>query len=61
MSNITTISDTKHIDIKYKYVNKYMEDGIVKIIFAELAEKDSNILLKNLGGELHKKHSKNDR
>ena len=32
-SNITTTSHTKHVDIWYKYVNEYVEDGIVKIIF----------------------------
>ena len=32
-SNITTTCHTKHVDIWYKYVNDYVEDGIVKIIF----------------------------
>ena len=32
-SNITTTSHTKHVDIWYKYVNDYVEDWIVKIIF----------------------------
>ena len=25
-SNITTTSHTKHVDIRYKYVNEYVED-----------------------------------
>ena len=33
-SNITNTCHTKHVDIWYKYVNKYVEDGAVKIIFA---------------------------
>ena len=32
-SNITTTSPTKHVDIRYNYVNEYVEDEIVKIIF----------------------------
>ena len=55
-SNITTIPCTKHVDIKYQYVNKYVEDAAVKIIFVQSAENDSDILTKNLSVELHEKH-----
>ena len=48
-SNIATMSHTKHIDIRYRYVNKYVEDGSVKIVFVKAADNDSNILTKNLG------------
>ena len=60
-SNITTISCTKHIDARYKYVHEYMEDGVLNIIFVKSAENDSNVLTKMLSAELHKKNSKNDR
>ena len=33
VSNITTTSCTKYMDVRYKYVNEYVEGGIVKIIF----------------------------
>ena len=56
-SNITTMSHTKYVDIWYKYVNEYVEDGIVKIIFIKSAN-DSDILTKNLSAELHKKHDR---
>ena len=46
-SNITTTSCTKHVDTRYKYVNEYVEDGVVKIVCVESAENDSNILTKN--------------
>ena len=55
-SNIMTISHMKHVDIWYKYVNKYVEDGIIKIIFVKSADNDSNILTKKLSVELHEKH-----
>ena len=57
-SNITTMSHTKHVDIRHKYVIKYIEDGVIKIIFVKSADNDSDILTKNLSTELHKKHSK---
>ena len=57
-SNITTMSHTKHIDIRYKYVNEYVEDRVVRIIFVKSAENDSCILTKNINAELHEKHSK---
>ena len=33
-SNFTTTSHTKHMDIRYKYVNEYVEDGRVKLDFS---------------------------
>ena len=58
-SNVATMSFTKHFDIKYKYVNEYVEDGIVKSFFVKSAENDSNIFKINLSAELHEKHSRN--
>ena len=57
-SNITTTCCTKNVDIRYKYVNEYVEDGVVKIVFVKSADNDSNILTKNFSAELHEKHSK---
>ena len=39
-SNIMTMSCTKHVNITYKYVNEYVEDRIVKIIFVRSANND---------------------
>ena len=55
--NINTTSGTKHVDVRTKYVNQYCEDGVVKIVFVESANNDADILTKNLGQELHNKHS----
>ena len=57
-NHITTTSQTKNIDIRYKYVNEYVEDGVVKIIFVKSSESDSIILTKNLNTALHENHSK---
>ena len=56
--NVAAMSHTKHVEISYKSINEFVEDRIVKIMLVESAENDSKILKKNLGGELHKKHSK---
>ena len=55
--NINTTSGTKHIDVRTKYVNQYCEDGVVKIVFVESANNDADIFTKNLGRDLHNKHS----
>ncbi len=57
--NVTTTSQTKHVDIRYKFVNKYVEDGIVKITFVKAKENDADIFTKNLKWELHATHSSN--
>ena len=52
------MSHTKHVDIKYEYVNEYVKDGEVKIILVKFAKNDSDILKKDLSAELHEKHLK---
>ena len=41
-SNVTAMSHIKHMDIRYKYVNEYVQHVGVKIIFVQFAENDSN-------------------
>ena len=55
--NITTTGRTKHVDIRTKYVNEYVEDGMVKIIFVKTEDNLADCLTKNLGSSLHTKHS----
>ena len=35
-SNIITMTCSKHVDTRNKYVNKYLEERVVKIIFLSL-------------------------
>ena len=56
VSNITTMSCTKHMNIRYKYVNEYVEGRVVKTVFVKSADNDSIILAKNLSAEHNKKH-----
>ena len=50
------MSSTMHMDIRSKYDNEFVEDGVAKIIFVKFANNDSKTLTKNLSTELHKKH-----
>ena len=58
-SNVTATSHTKHVDIRNKYVNEYVEDKIEDIVFVKSVKNDCNILTNNLGGELMISNQKN--
>ena len=47
-SNVTTMSWTKHVNIRYNNGNKYVNDGIVKIICENSAVNNIVVLTKNL-------------
>ena len=34
-NNVTTTSRTKQVDIRFEYVNKYVDNGIIRIIFVK--------------------------
>ena len=58
IANNPTNSDcTKHVDVRYKYVNEFVEDGVIKIIFVRSADNRADIMTKNTGGELQNKHA----
>ena len=44
------------MDVRYKYVNEYVEDGVVKVIFVKSEDNEADVFTKNLGKELHNKH-----
>ena len=46
--------NNKHVDIRHKCVNKYVEDGIVNTVFVKYIENESI----PWGGELHEMHGK---
>ncbi len=55
--NITATGCSKYVDICYKFVTDYIEDGIKKVIFVKSADNDSDIGTKNLASELHSKYA----
>ena len=52
-NKITTMLCTKHVDIRHKNVDEYVEDEEVKIDFVKSADNDSNFLTKNLSADLN--------
>ena len=42
---------TKHIDTRYHFVRKYIEDNVVKIVFVKSADNQADPYTKNVGVE----------
>ena len=53
----STTGRSKYIDVRTKYVNEYVEDGVLKIVYVKSEESDADIFTKSLGSELHGKHA----
>ena len=58
VNNCTTSDQTKHVDICYHLIQEYVEDRMVKIELIKSEEYDTNLFMKNLPGNLFKKHTK---
>ena len=56
--NATTTQRTRHIDIRYKWVSEFIENGDVEIVFVKTAENDADIFTKNVSGDLNERHVK---
>ena len=54
--NVAVSQRTKHIDVRYRFVQEFVMDGFLKIIFVRTGDNDADIFTKNLGGDLHEKH-----
>jgi hypothetical protein len=55
-NNVTTSPRTKHIDIRYRYVTEFIEDGLITIKFVKTEDNNSDGFTKNLNADLHDKH-----
>ena len=56
--NVSVSQRTKHVDVRYRFVQEFVFDGFIKVIFVKTENNDSDIFTKNLGGVLHERHSK---
>ena len=56
--NVLVSQKTKHIDIRYRFVQEFVFDGFIKVIFVKTEDNDSDIFTKNLGGDSFERHSK---
>ena len=55
--NVAVSNRTKHVDVRYCFVQEFVMDGFLKIIFVKTVDNDADIFTKNVSGELYKKHS----
>ena len=46
--NTKTSQHTKHVDIRYKYVNEYLEDVAINIVFVRSEDNDTDVFTKNI-------------
>ena len=56
--NVSVSQRTKHVDCKLKFVQEFVFDGFIKIIFVKTGDNDADLFTKNLGGELHHCHAR---
>jgi len=49
---------TKHVDVRFKFVNEMVNDQFLEVIFVKTADNDSDIFTKNLSADLQNKHAK---
>jgi hypothetical protein len=56
-SNVGVPQRSKHIDVRYHFVQEFVHDGFLSIIFVCTKDNDTNIFTKNLPGELHDRHA----
>jgi len=55
--NVTTSQRTKHVDIQYHFVCKYLEDRFIEIIFMRTKENCADIFTKNVNGLSYEHHN----
>ena len=56
--NVSVSQRTKHVDIRYRFVQQFVFEGFIKVVFVRTEDNDADIFTKNLGGDLHQRHSK---
>ena len=57
--NTSTSGRTKHVDIRYWYINEMIIDGFLKIVFVKTKENLADIFTKNVTSEVYKNLMKN--
>ena len=55
--NISVSQRTKHVDVRYRFVQQFSLEGFIKVIFVKTDENDADLFTKNLGSEKYAKHS----
>ena len=55
--NISVSQRTKHVDVRFRFVQQFTLENFIKVIFVKSEDNDADLFTKNLSGEKHKKHS----
>ena len=55
--NVAVSQRTKHVDCRLRFVQEFVFDDFIKIVFVKTGDNDSDLFTKNLGGELCERHS----
>ena len=55
--NVAISQYTKHVDICYRFVQEFILDAFLKIVFVRTEENDADIMTKNLRKDLFLTHS----
>ena len=53
--NISSSARTRHIDVRLKFVNEFIEQGEIQVVFVKSADNDADVFTKNTNGEIHEK------
>ena len=54
--NVTTSNRTKHVNSRYRFVNEFVEDGFIEIVFVNTKDNVADIFTKNTSGEIGNLH-----
>ena len=54
--NVSTSQRTKHLDLRYRFITEYIEDGFIKVIFVRTKENVSDWFTKNVTSEIYNMH-----
>src|SRR5210317_1055697 len=56
--NIAVSGKTKHVQIRYRFVNDLIEEGFLEVVFVGTLDNDADLFTKNVKGDLYEEHSK---
>ena len=54
--NVTTSNRTKHVDTRYRFVNEFVEDGLIEIIFVKNKDNVADIFKENTSSDIKNLH-----
>ena len=56
-NNCSTSDRTKHVDVRRHFTREFVQSGAIKVVFVRSEDNDSDMMTKNVAGNLYDKHS----